>query len=492
MDSKVLDSPVAGYWYAGQEGALRREIEELRKDCSAERLKSVCAAVVPHAGYRYSGAVAAGVYQRIDARRYSRVLVLGPSHYCALRNQISIPDATHYRTPLGLLNADTAFIDRLRRLPFIVCEPQAHLREHSDQIQLPLLQVCLERSLPVVCMVCGQFDARAIPVCAAQLRELLDDRTLLVVSSDFTHYGESYGFVPFDSDVQRNIAILDRGIFEMFMRKDVEGFLKKLGETGATVCGRDPLALLLAMLPEDGEVRQTAYETSGRLLHDDKNSVSYIGAIVTGTWSAPLRAAPPLADDQPLSAEAGGTLLGLARAVIEKALQSGERNAGFLAEMPHGRDAEMTARRGGFVTLKRNGSLRGCIGEIFPAREIWKVVRENACNAAFADPRFAPLTPGELESLTVEVSVLSRPRPVADWRAIEPGRHGVVLSRQGLNAVFLPQVAPEQGWGLEEMLSHLAVKAGLPPDGWRAADAAFLIFEAQVFAEGPQRCLDFR
>jgi MEMO1 family protein len=482
MDSRVMVSPVAGHWYAGQEGALRREIEDLRRDCSAERCKGVCAAVVPHAGYRYSGAVAAGVYQRIDTRGYSRVLVLGPSHYCALRNQISVPDATHYRTPLGLLNADVDFIDRLRRLPFITCEPEAHIREHSDQIQLPLLQLCLERPLPVVCMVCGQFDARAIPECAARLRALLDNRTLLVVSSDFTHYGESYGFVPFDSDVQRNIAILDRGIFEMFMRKDVAGFLKKLNETGATVCGRDPLALLLAMLPEDSEVRQTAYETSGHLLHDDQNSVSYIGAVVTGTWNAPVTTERPPGDDQPLSEEAGRVLLELARAVIEKALQSGERNAGFLAGMPQSRAAEMAARRGGFVTLRRSGALRGCIGEIFPSREIWKVVREHACNAAFADPRFAPLSPGELEGLAIGVSVLSRPRPVADWRAIEVGRHGVVLSKQGLSALFLPQVATEQGWGLEEMLSHLAVKAGLPPDAWRA-DAAFLLFEAQLFEE---------
>ena len=481
MNNKIMESPVAGYWYSGHESSLKREIEELRKDLIVTRRKNVCAAVVPHAGYRYSGSVAAGVYQRIDARNFKRVLVIGPSHYCALRNKISIPDATHYKTPLGVINADLDFIAKLRELPFCICEPAAHVSEHSDQIQLPLIQMCLGLHLPVVCMVCGQFDAKQILSCANQLRALLDDKTLLIVSSDFTHYGESYGFVPFNHDVQRNIEALDRSIFEMFVRKDVQGFIKKLDETGATVCGRDPLALLLAMLPDDAQVKQTAYETSGHLLKDERNSVSYIGALVTGSWQAPIRERETVIEDNALlSDQAGQILVQLARGVIERALRSGQRNAGFLAEKPRSHGAELRARRGGFVTLKCNGELRGCIGEIFPSREIWKVIREHACNAAFCDPRFTPLTMGELENLEIEISVLSQPRPVSSWHDIVVGRHGVVLSKSGLNAVFLPQVAPEQGWSLEEMLSHLALKAGLPPDAWRE-DTSFMVFEAQVF-----------
>lgn len=480
MNNKVMVSPIAGQWYSGDEGSLRRDIEDLRKGLMVVRRKQVCAAVVPHAGYRYSGSVAAGVYQRIDARGYDRVLVLGPSHYCALRNKISIPDATHYKTPLGLINADLDFIAKLRKFSFITTEPAAHVSEHSDQIQLPLIQVCLGAHLPVVCMVCGQFDTKTILEDAAKLRMVLDDKTLLVVSSDFTHYGESYGFVPFDRNVQKNIEVLDNGIFELFIRKDVEGFIRKLNETGATVCGRDPLALLLAMMPEDAKVQQTAYETSGHLLHDDKNSVSYIGAVVTGHWSAPVKVEQAIGDKELLSDQAGGVLLGLARSVISKVLESGERNAGFLAEQPKECRAEMIALRGGFVTLKRNGRLRGCIGEIFPSREIWKVVREHAYNAAFQDPRFTPLSKSELDDLEIEISLLSRPWPVDGPDQIVVGKHGVVLNKNGLNSVFLPQVATEQGWKLDEMLSHLSVKAGLPPDAWKSG-ASFMVFEAQIF-----------
>ncbi len=480
MTKKVMVSPIAGAWYSGNAASLRSEIEELCKGMMPARRQPICAVVVPHAGYRFSGVIAVGVYQRLDWHQYDRVVVLGPSHYCALRNKISIPDATHYETPLGLINADITFIQRLRTLPFITSEPAAHLREHSDQIQLPLIQICLSPALPVVCMVCGQFDTRHILEAAGQLRSLLDDRTLLVVSSDFTHYGHSYGFVPFSKDVQHNIELLDSGIFELFMNKDVEGFIEKLNQTGATVCGRDPLALLLAMMPEDAQVERTAYETSGHLLHDNSNSVSYLGALVNGRWSSLSRKESALADDQPLSAAAGEALLALARQTIRQALASGQRNVGFLADQPDVCAREMAAKRGGFVTLKRNGSLRGCIGEIFPSREIWKVVREHAYNAAFQDPRFNPLGCRELEDLEIEISVLSQPVPVSNPEDITVGRHGVVLIKQGLSAVFLPQVAPEQGWSREEMLSHLAVKAGLPPDGWRE-NASFMVFEAQIF-----------
>lgn len=481
MYSKVMISPIAGQWYSGHAGSLRSEIEDLRKGLALVRRGQICAVVVPHAGYRYSGAIAAGVYQRLDHHQYERVVVLGPSHYCALKNKISIPDATHYETPLGLISADVSFIKKLQSLPFITSESEAHAREHSDQIQLPLIQACLSPALPVVCMVCGQFDANKILGTAAALRTLMDDKTLLVVSSDFTHYGANFGFVPFNKDVQHNIEMLDAGIFDLFVNKDLAGFMEKLNQTGATVCGRDPLSLLLAMMPEDAVVERTAYQTSGQMLSDNRHSVSYLGALVTGRWSAAAPPASVFAIDQPLSDEAGRTLLSLARTTIIRALTTGHKSVGFLADKPALLEVEMDAFRGGFVTLKLNGDLRGCIGEIFPSREIWKVIREQAYNAAFQDPRFTPLTSAEADELAVEISVLSQPRAVSSPTEIEIGRHGIVLNKHGLSAVFLPQVAPEQGWSLDEALAHLSVKAGLPPDAWKKG-ATFLVFEAQIFA----------
>jgi AmmeMemoRadiSam system protein B/AmmeMemoRadiSam system protein A len=481
MTKKVMVSPLAGRWYQDSERALRDEIAELCKGVSAVRKKGVCAAVVPHAGYRYSGRVAAGVYLRIDSRSVSRVVVMGPSHYVEMRNRVSIPDATHFKTPLGELPADTAFVARALGLPFVTQEPRAHAQEHSDQIQLPLIQACLATNVPVVCVVCGQFDAENLLAAAAAFRELLDERTLVVASSDFTHHGANYGYEPFTNDVQRKIETLDMGIFDLFARKDLAGFLRRLDETGATVCGRDPLAFLLAMMPADAKIERTAYETSGKLTQDTRNSVSYLGALVSGAWSAPAKQVRPAAPDAEKLADGDcGRLLALARETVAEAFKNGERRAA--AREPQTLTAGMEAVRGGFVTLSKRGELRGCIGEIVPRREVWKVVREQALNAAFHDPRFAPLSEPEFGEIEIEISVLTPPKPVASWREIEVGRHGMVLTKGGRSAVFLPQVAPEQGWAIEETLTHLAMKAGLPPEAWRDG-AEFLVFEAQVVKE---------
>jgi MEMO1 family protein len=479
---KIMVTPLAGHWFPESETGLRDDLNERLRGISPIRKQNICAAVVPHAGYRYSGAVAAGVYLRIDPKPLNRIIVMGPSHYVGMTNLVSVPDATHFKTPLGELTVDTAFVAKLRKLPFVTSEPQAHLREHSDQIQLPLIQHCLSTKIPVVCMVCGQFDSKHLVEAATALRDLLDDGTLVVASSDFTHYGASYGYVPFTQDVEKNIETLDMGVFELFARKDLNGFLRYLNETGATVCGRDPLAFLLAMMPKEAVVQKTGYETSGKMLHDRSNSVSYIGALVSGSWGKTHGQSEKEPSNQGLLDKADcERLLNLVRSTLECAFMEGEAVA--LAKTPALVTHGMQSVRGGFVTLNLDGDLRGCIGEIIPRREIWKVVREQSLNAAFHDSRFMPLSKSEFGRIKIEVSILTPLRPIASWKEIEIGKHGVLLTYSNRSAVFLPQVAPEQGWGVEEMLNHLALKAGLPQNAWRDTEATFFVFEAQVIHE---------
>ncbi|MCL2104654.1 MAG: AmmeMemoRadiSam system protein B [Kiritimatiellaeota bacterium] len=478
MTKKIMFSPLSGQWFPATESGLRADIAERCRDIYVVRKGDVCAAVVPHAGYRFSGRVAAGVYLRIDPKKIKRIIVMGPSHYVAMDNQISVPDATHFRTPLGDLAVDTAFVAELRKLPFVTHEPMAHQREHSDQIQLPLIQACLATNIPVVCAVIGQFDAQHLLPAAETFRQLLDTGTLVVASSDFTHYGANYGYVPFTQDVEKNIETLDMGVFELFAKKDLPGFLRYLADTGATVCGCDPLAFLIAMMPENASVEKTAYDTSGKQLNDTLNSVSYIGALVRGSWGDPAKKTASAATFEGKLPEADcERLLTLARTTIAEAFVSDARKASV--RIPDTVTDGMNAVRGGFVTLNMHGDLRGCIGEILPRREIWKVVREQALNAAFNDPRFPPLTEREFADIDLEISILTPPKPVDCWRDIVIGKHGMVLSKAGRSAVFLPQVAPEQGWTLEETLAHLSQKAGLPHDAWKEG-ATFLVFEAQV------------
>lgn len=474
-----VDSPLAGRWFSADGVTLKKELAGYGQAVPVTRREQVCAAIVPHAGYPFSGRIAAGVYQSIDPTKLKRVVVLGPSHYVFLPNQISLQEATHFRTPLGEVPVDTAFVEQLRKLPFITYQARAHDREHSDQIQLPLIQSYLGPALPVVCLVCGQFGVAEAREAGAALRNLLDDQTLVVVSTDFTHYGSNYDYVPFTQDIQKNIEALDMQIFAALAEKDLPEFHKRLERTGATVCGRDPLMLLLAMLPKQSVVTRTGYDTSGRMMHDEQNSVSYLGAIVTGHWSE-RASGTQQAHEGHLSSEVCQQLLLFARQTLVHAFDQGERAAA--TQEPASLCEALKAVRGGFVTLNLAGHLRGCIGEIFPRQPIWKVVREQALNAAFHDPRFEPLRAAELARIQIEISILTPPRPVASWRDIQIGTHGMVLNKNGRVAVFLPQVAPEQGWDLAETLTHLALKAGLPPEAWREG-ASFLVFEAQVVRE---------
>jgi AmmeMemoRadiSam system protein B/AmmeMemoRadiSam system protein A len=494
MNTNVMVSPLAGRWFSASAAELRREIAELMPSPRPSAVAGVCAVLVPHAGYVYSGRVALEVYARLDPQAYDRVVVLGPSHSMGMRDRVSVPDASAIETPLGRVPVDTAFVAAMRRLPMVISEPRAHAREHSDQIQVPLLQSVLGNRVPVVTVVVGQFSADSQRAFAESLRPLLDDRTLVVVSSDFTHYGPDYGYVPFTNNVAEKLPALDDQVFARIAARDSDGFHRVLEETGATVCGAMPIGILLALLPPGATARKVAADHSGRMLGDWRNSVGYVGAIFQGKWGrAPAPAAQTAAKTTPKAEakeEAKAPMLGetdrkallrLARASLDRSVRG--RPLPTPEEAGIAITPALEQVMGGFVTLTKAGhELRGCIGEIFPKRAIWKVVREQARNAALEDGRFEPVTAEEAPGLHIEISALTPPRPVASYRDIVTGRHGMVLVKSGRSAVFLPQVAPEQGWDLATTLTHLAMKAGLQPDAWREG-ADFLVFEAEVFHE---------
>jgi AmmeMemoRadiSam system protein B/AmmeMemoRadiSam system protein A len=478
MHEKVMVSPLSGRWFPAGTESLRRMIAGLMPVPRPAPVAGVCAVLVPHAGYPYSGKVACEVYARLDPQAYDRVVVLGPSHSACLPGEISIPEATALETPLGRILVDAAMVAALRNSPLVVCEPMAHAREHSEQIQVPLLQSVFDARVPVVTIVVGQMDPAASRRVADLLRPWLDARTLLVVSSDFTHFGPNFEYQPFTTDIPAQLKALDHRVFAAIAAGDPEAFRVVMQETRATVCGHDPIAVLLELLPPGARATEVAYDTSGRQLDDWQNSVSYLGALFVGDWRQSRgRAEPP---DTLLDAADRTNLLKLARATLEYAARHGK--APDVRETGVTLTPGMQQVMGGFVTLNKHEELRGCIGEIVPRRAIWQVVLEHAVNAALHDPRFERVTPDETRAIRIDISALTPPQPVASYREIVIGKHGMTLAKHGRSAVFLPQVAPEQGWDRDTTLSHLARKAGLPADAWREG-ATFTVFEAQVFHE---------
>ena len=238
------------------------------------------------------------------------------------------------------------------------------------------------------------------------------------------------------------------------------------------------------MLPKGITGTMLRYATSA---DDDRNFSRFVCYCSIG-FHADFPAAPRMpaeTNSTELTAEDKKFLLDLARRAIQYTLNTRMiPTADALGVNPNTLPHAMKLNMGAFVTLsmKSNHRLRGCIGEIEPRRPLWKAVLGRAVDAAFRDPRFMPLTQEEFREVELEISALTPAVPVASWRDIVIGRHGMTLTKFGRSAVFLPQVAPEQGWGIEETLTHLAMKAGLPPDAWREG-ATFTVFEAVVFHE---------
>jgi AmmeMemoRadiSam system protein B/AmmeMemoRadiSam system protein A len=487
MAEEVLQSRLGAMgWYEADADALRAQLGGFFDKAKVEERGNVIGLILPHAGYRYSGQTAAYGAKAIKGK-YKRVIVIGPSHRVPMEEVFSVPTVTHYETPLGRVPLDRKFIRKLLGYPVFSNVPYAHESEHSVQIEVPLLQYAQEE-FELVPIVAGQCSLETIEKCGAILKSMIDKDTLVVASSDFVHYGPNFGYVPFKENVPAEIKEIDMGAYEYIQKKDCKGFVDYKERTGATICGSVPIAVLLSMMPEPAQAHLMHYTTSGELMDDYSSSVSYLSVVFTGTWEKGQEVQVKQ-EQQRLTEEDKEKLWVLARKTIEYALE--QRKVPQAEDLGIQISESMRQVRGVFVTLHKRpegsvgparGQLRGCIGDIFPQQPLYKSVIENSVNAAFRDRRFQPVAKEEMEDITIEISALTVPAPVDTAEAIRIGTDGVVMRKEGRSAVFLPQVATEQGWDLETMLTQLSLKAGLGGDDWKE-DASFLVFQAEIFGE---------
>lgn len=429
--SSVRPAAVAGMFYPGDARALAAELEELLGGAGqpVPRLGYPKALVVPHAGYIYSGAVAARAYDELAAARgiVKRVVLLGPTHRVAVKG-LAIPASGAFATPLGTVRIDAGALAAVRDLPQVVVSDAAHAMEHSLEVQLPFLQKVL-----------GDFALAPFAVGMASVREVAEvlerlwggPETLIVISTDLSHY-HSY----------EQARAIDRATITR-----IASFATDLDHEEA--CGATPLNGFLSFSKGRGlSLRLLAACNSGDTAGGKGQVVGYSAFGLYEGGEVSLEAA-------------GNTLLSIARGSIE------ERILGKNGERPV---APWLLQAGAsFVTLTRNDELRGCIGSLEAARSLGEDVAENALGAAFRDPRFAPMTRAEWPQCRVEVSLLSTPKPVrfgdeGDLVAqIEQGKDGLIVEADGKRGTFLPQVW-EDIQDKRAFLSHLLRKAGLPAD----------------------------
>ena len=485
-EKRVFESPLAGDWYPADPAELTKMISSNLTHAGEPELQNVIALIQPHAGYRYSGRIAAYGIKEIAGRPVRRVIVFGPSHSQLMNNCLSMPSATHIKTVLGEVELDREFIDKMMKYNFYKYIPRAHVSEHSVDIQIPMLQIAL-KNFKLVPVVTGQLDERTIREIVAAISPLLDDETLIIASSDFTHYGASFDYEPFPLDFQTGDKLdkLDHGAIDKIIAISEDGFSEYLRKTGATVCGQNPIRLLLSLLPEGSKGQLLKYGTSGSMTGNYAHSVSYASIAFTGSWkTAQTKVKAADAKLPELSDADKKALLKIARKTAEYAVAG--KSVPDPDELGANISPAMKQHMGVFVTLHKNGQLRGCIGEIMPRRPLYQAVSAQAVNSSLNDWRFSPVNTAELKDIDIEISALTPPVKVNSYKDIVIGRDGVILSKNGRSAVFLPQVATEQGWGLAETLSNLAEKAGLDAGAWKSG-AEFQTFQAIVFGEKEKR-----
>ncbi len=476
---RVRRPAFAGTWYPADPEKLSRALRSVLDKVKLPSLPGrVLAVIAPHAGLVYAGSTAAWSFAALAREHPERIFLLGPSHRAPIRG-IALPEVDAFATPLGNLPVDQAECARLLRHNLFFKDEAVHDGEHSLEMETIFLAKVLPGVKLVPCLV-GDLDLDQVREAGRILREEIRPGDALVISSDFTHWGSNYGYwgnPPFHDKVEENLARLDERAFQALRTLDPARFLAFYRKTGDTICGRYPIAVLLAALPAGTRAVRLHYETSGRITGDWSSSVSYQAVAFLGEgWKK--EGTMPDYSKGPLNEEEKALARKIAWKAVELWVKEGRRldprKAGLA---PKGALLETLAC---FVTLKKKGALRGCIGSIYPSRPLWKDLVERAVDAAAHDPRFEPVRPEELPELSLEISVLTPLRKVSGPEDIVVGRDGVVLTKGFHRAVFLPQVAPEQGWDRDTMLSFLARKAGLPPDAWKEG-CTFETFQAQVF-----------
>lgn len=495
----------AGSWYEADASKLRPQLSDFLKTAD-EGLKlqpfdqtfsgneavagTILGAIAPHAGYMFSGSTAGYVYESLKMRKISRVFLLGPSHYAPLHG-CALPVEKTFATPLGDLRVDTRVINELKDFPLFKLAPEIHKQEHSLEMQLPFIRQALGDVTIVPIIVGALNDEGEMRTVGQMLSRYLKNGDLVLVSSDFTHYGPRYDFTPFADDAARQVRELDQSAFKFLHEVDLRGFIDFRERTRDTICGYYPCAVLLSMLPPKSHATLLSYRTSRDIVDTgDENSVSYLAVVFSNNKeSGDLWQKKP-EENLPLSADEQAALLALARkALVEHVSNQTTADASEVVK----KFPRLSKPAGAFVTLYKrplggdvdggHKELRGCIGYILPVKGLAQAVVDNAIGASSRDPRFSPVETSELDGLQIDINVLTPPTPVGNYKDIKLGQDGVILYKNLKQAVFLPSVATEFGWTLEEMLSQLSIKASCGRDGWRTG-CRFDIFQAQSFEEG--------
>ena len=456
----------ANRFYSGNPIELSEEVDSfLARHSGSKVYHNVAALIVPHAGYYFSGNVAASAYMTLDpGKTYQRIFLLGPSHHEWLDSASVNTEADYYATPLGDVKVDRETALKLTEDRVFSYQPEAHDREHCLEVQLPFLQRRLGAVPPIVPIVISTNNYAKLKRMAEVLKPYFTDENLFVISSDFSHYPSYEDACEVDAKTGKAIETGNVETLIATLEANANSGKRNLA---TSACGEFAIITLMLMLDGSEEIKHLMYQNSGDIdNYDHSRVVGYHSFAILRKERTGFTLSD--GDKKQLKEIALGSI---------KDLLDGKPIAKNSILSPQ---SPLKQKCGAFVSLHKQGHLRGCIGHFGEDYPLHEMVAEMARAAAFEDPRFMPVTREELDDIDIEISVLTPMRRIQSLDEFELHRHGIYIRKGFRSGTFLPQVADEVKWTKEEFVGHCSQdKAGIGWDGWR--DAELYVYEAIVF-----------
>lgn len=464
----------AGRFYSGRPDELRADLKTLFGNAVQKKSENVVAIISPHAGYVYSGEVAASAFNQIDRnKKYKHIFLLGSSHVKYMGGA-SVYYKGNYKTPLGTVQIDRELAKKLvDENDVFTLDKEADAYEHSLEVQLPFLQYLLGDDISLIPIIIGSQSSQICKEIASVLKPYLNEENLFIISTDFSHYPSYKDALTVDIATANSILLNDSKEFLQTLRKNTD---KNIPNLATSICGWTSVLTLLYITEGNNriEISPILYKNSGDTPYGDKNRVVGYYALAVAMKSSGSQASGTFMANP----EDRKELLQIARQTVESYVEKRIVPVVNASELP----PDLKIPSGAFVTLHKEGKLRGCIGRFDASEPLYKVVQDMAVSSSTQDSRFPPVKPDELDQIDIEISVLTPLKKIESIDEIILGKHGIYIKKGFPSGTFLPQVATETGWTLEEFLGHCARdKAGIGWDGWKEAD--IYTYEAIIFSE---------